>query len=296
MSALNSALKAHLEGSATTTCNCWALTRRDGVVLGFTDHDGPLNFEGIDFLADAGLSALALQQTTGLSVDNTEALGALNSAAIREEDIEAGRYDGAEIRAWLVNWADVAQRQLQFRGSIGELRRRDGAFEAELRGLTEALNTPLGKVYQKPCGAVLGDASCAFGLGTVGYFELRVVEVVENRQVFRFTTLDVVPEGWFKHGRMAMLDGAAAGLIGLIKRDKIEGAERVIELWQPLRAEVLPGNQLRLEAGCDKRMETCKVKFNNLLNFQGFPDIPGDDWSISTPRRNGNLSGKSRRS
>ena len=103
MSALNPELKTHLEGAATTTCNCWALTRRDGVVLGFTDHDWPLNFEGIDFLADAGLSALALQQTTGLSVDNTEALGALNSAAIREEDIEAGRYDGAEIRAWLVN-------------------------------------------------------------------------------------------------------------------------------------------------------------------------------------------------
>ena len=296
MSVLDPDLKAHLESGVTTTCNCWALTRRDGVILGFTDHDGPLDFDGITFKADAGLSALALQQTTGLSVDNTEALGALSSAAIREEDIEAGRYDGAEIRAWLVNWADVSQRQLQFRGTIGELRRRDGAFEAELRGLTETLNTPVGKVYQKPCGAVLGDAACAFDLGTVGYFELRVVEAVERRQIFRFSTLPGIPEHWFRHGRLAILDGAAQGLIGLIKRDVIEGTERVIELWQPLRAEVVPGNQLRLEAGCDKRMETCRVKFNNLLNYQGFPDIPGDDWSIATPRRNGNLSGKSRRS
>ena len=75
-----------------------------------------------------------MQQSTGLSVDNTEALGALSDAAIREADIEAGRYDGAEVRAWLVNWADVSARQLQFRGSIGELRRAGGAFEAELRG------------------------------------------------------------------------------------------------------------------------------------------------------------------
>ncbi len=296
MSTLSPELKAHLASGATSTCNCWALTRRDGVLLGFTDHDGPLSFDGIEFQADAGLSALALQQTTGLSVDNTEALGALNSTAIKEEDIEAGRYDGAEIRAWLVNWADVTQRQLKFRGTIGELRRRDGTFEAELRGLTDALNMPIGNVYQKPCGAVLGDNACAFNLGTTGYFELRVVEAVENRQAFRFTTLDGIPEGWFKHGRMVLLDGPAAGLIGLIKRDKIDGAERLIELWQPLRADVSPGNQLRLEAGCDKRMETCRLKFNNLLNYQGFPDIPGDDWSISTPRRNGNLSGKSRRS
>ena len=295
MSALDPALKAHLETGVTTTCNCWALTRKDGIVLGFTDHDGPLNFDGIEFKADAGLSALALQQTTGLSVDNTEALGALSSASIREEDIEAGRYDGAEIRAWLVNWADVSQRQLQFRGTIGELRRKDGAFEAELRGLTEALNTPVGRVFQRPCSAVLGDGSCRFDLGTVGYFELRVVETVEDRQIFRFTTLGNVPDGWFRHGRMILLDGAAQGLVGLIKRDVLQGAERVVELWQPVRAPVVPGNQLRLEAGCDKRMRTCRNKFDNFVNFQGFPDIPGDDWSISTPRKSGNLTGGSRR-
>lgn len=295
MSDLHPGLKAHLETGVTTTCNCWALTRSDGVVLGFTDHDGPLSFEGIDFSADSGLSAVALQQTTGLSVDNTEAMGALSSMAIREEDIEAGRFDGAEVRAWLVNWANVDERQMQFRGSIGELRRKDGSFEAELRGLTEALNTPTGKVYQAPCGAVLGDGGCRFDLSTPGYFELRVVEEVDDRKVFRFTTLAGIPDGWFKHGRMVMLDGAGQGLTGLIKRDAVEGAERVIELWQPIRADVAPGNQLRLEAGCDKRMQTCRTKFNNFLNFQGFPDIPGDDWTIATPRKTGNLSGGSRR-
>ncbi len=151
MSGLHEGLKAHLETGVTTTCRCWAVTRSDGVTLGFTDHDCGLAFEGIAFKADTGLSALALQQSTGLSVDNTEALGALSDAAIREADIEAGRYDGAEVRAWLVNWADVDQRQLQFRGSIGELRRAGGAFEAELRGLTDVLNRPVGRVYQKPC-------------------------------------------------------------------------------------------------------------------------------------------------
>jgi len=52
---------------------------------------------------------------------------------------------------------------------------------------------------------------------------------------------------------------------------------------------------VRLEAGCDKRMGTCQLKFNNLLNFQGFPDIPGDDWSITDPSRVARLDGGSRR-
>ncbi len=46
--------------------------------------------KGVTFRADTGLTALALAQSTGLSVDNTEALGALTDAAVREDEIEAG--------------------------------------------------------------------------------------------------------------------------------------------------------------------------------------------------------------
>ncbi|WP_297774710.1 DUF2163 domain-containing protein [uncultured Roseovarius sp.] len=290
-----SGLLAHLGTGVTTTCRCWALTRRDGVVMGFTDHDRALEFEGVRFRPDTGLSALALQQTTGLSVDNTEALGALSDAAIREADIEAGRYDGAELRAWLVNWQDVTARALIFRGTIGELRRAGGAFEAELRGLTDALNVPLGRVYQKSCSAVLGDRDCAFDLDTPGYVEERPAEVVEENRVFRFGEMGGFSGDWFRHGVIRVLSGAATGLIGLIKRDRMEGADRVIELWHPLGATVVQGDALRIEAGCDKRMETCQFKFDNLLNFQGFPDIPGDDWTITDPTKSPALDGGSRR-
>lgn len=295
MSGLNEALAAHLQTGITTTCRAWALERMDGVVMGFTDHDGPLSFDGLTFRADTGLSALALQQTTGLAVDNTEALGALSDASICEADIEAGRYDGAEIRAWLVNWQDVRQRHLQFRGTIGELRRSGGAFEAELRGLTEALNRPLGRVYQKPCSAVLGDRACGFDVDTPGYSKKLTPVEITDRRIFRFAPFGGFDDGWFQHGRLRVLGGAAEGLGGMIKRDAMDGAERVIELWHPLRAEIAVRDVLRLEAGCDKRAVTCRMKFQNFYNFQGFPDIPGDDWSITDPSRAGSLNGGSRR-
>lgn len=295
MSGLNAALHAHLQTGITSTCRAWALERKDGTIMGFTDHDGALTFDGITFRADTGLSALAIQQSTGLSVDNTEAIGALSDVSIREEDIEAGRYDGAEIRAWLVNWQDVRQRHLQFRGTIGELRRSGGAFEAELRGLTEALNRPLGRIYQKPCSAVLGDNACQFQMNTPGYSkELTAVEIIDRR-VFRIAEFGGFDSGWFQHGRLIVKSGAALGLSGLIKRDYIEGAERVIDLWHPLRADVRVDDLLRLEAGCDKRAVTCRLKFQNFYNFQGFPDIPGDDWSITDPSRSSGLNGESRR-
>lgn len=92
--ALHVGLAAHLATGLTTVCRCWAITRRDGQVLGFTDHDRDLSFEGILFRADTGLTAGVLLQTSGLAVDNAEAVGALTDAAIREEDITAGRFDG----------------------------------------------------------------------------------------------------------------------------------------------------------------------------------------------------------
>ena len=295
MAGLDADFAAHLAGGLTTLCHCWQVTRTDGVVLAFTDHDRPLAFDGVTFRADTGLSARALAQTSGLSVDNTEALGALSDAAIREDEIEQGRFDGAEVTAWLVNWADPAQRTVQFRGSIGEMQRSGGAFRAELRGLTEPLNQPMGRVYQKPCSAVLGDSDCGFDLTTAGYRAERAVEAVTEAQEFRWGNLTGFDDGWFTGGRLDVLDGPAQGLWGMVKRDVFEGGTRVIELWQPIRGRVSQGTQVRLTAGCDKRMETCRLKFNNLLNFQGFPDLPGEDWMMAVPRSDGANTGGSRR-
>ncbi|MDA7424664.1 DUF2163 domain-containing protein [Thalassococcus lentus] len=289
------ALHEHLAGGIGQVARCWAVRRKDGVQMGFTDHDRNLTFAGITFRADTGLSARALQQATGLSVDNTEAMGALSDAAIREEDIAAGRYDEAEVTAWLVHWADVSARRIMFRGQIGELRRGAGAFHAELRGLTEALNRPVGRVFQKPCSAVLADATCRFDLDTPGYVYEGGAAQVEDQRRFIFAGIGSFEPGWFQRGRLEILDGEAAGLSGAIKRDRIEGADRVVELWEPIRASMNPGVLVRLEAGCDKRFETCRLKFNNGINFQGFPDIPEEDWMFVHATQAKNKTGGSRR-
>lgn len=290
------ALYDHLQDGVGSVCRAWAITRSDGMQFGFTDHDRDLSFDGFLFKADTGLSAKALQQATGLSVDNTEAMGALSDAAIREEDIAAGRFDGAEVVAWLVNWNTPEARRLMFRGSIGELRRSSGAFHAELRGLTEALGQPVGRVYQKPCTAVLGDADCGFDPSAAGYHaEGAVVEVAENR-VFSLSGLRSFAPKWFQRGKLDILTGAAAGLSGAIKRDHYASETlRSFEIWEPLRAMPQVGDVIRITAGCDKRMKTCQLKFDNLLNFRGFPDVPEDDWVTVHPTQAKRSGGGSRR-
>lgn len=278
------ALKGHLAGGVTTLARCFAVARKDGAVLGFTDHDRDLGFEGITFRAGSGLTAKAVQQSTGLAVDNTEAFGALTSDAITEADILSGRYDGAEVKGWIVNWEDVSVRALQFRGTMGEVVRKGGGFNAELRGLAEGLNRSQRQIYHARCSAVLGDRRCRFDLSAPGYAEERAVEAVEGAQVFRFAGFAGYDDRWFEKGRLEVLTGAAAGLVGAVKNDRLRNDDmREVELWQALGVAPAPGDLVRIEAGCDKRSDTCRLKFANYENFRGFPDIPGEDWLMSYP-------------
>lgn len=273
--------------SETTLARAWAITRKDGLVLGFTDHDSALVFEGIRFRPDSGLTARAIVQASGLSVDNSEAEGALSDDAITEVDLMAGLWDGAELRIWDVDWQSPGARRLQFRGSLGEVSRSGGAFRAELRGLSEPLNQARGRRYHPRCSALLGDGQCRADLSRAR----RRVEAVVSDLIgaeggaFDLTVTASLPGRWFERGTVEVLSGPAKGLQGWIKNDRpLPGGVRRIDLWAALG--ILPeiGDRLRLTAGCDKHARTCRLKFDNFLNFRGFPHLPTEDWLMSPDR------------
>ncbi len=281
-----STLDAHLKTGSTTVCRAWRVRRKDGVVLGFADHDEDLTFEGVMFAARTGLTARALEQSTGMAVDNSEAFGALSDAAINEEDIQAGRYDDAEVTIFMVNWADVEQRDILFRGTFGEITRKGGAFSVELRGLAERLNIPTGKVYHPDCNASLGDDRCGIDLLVMDRTVNATLLHIDQGRVLIVPPYPHLPDGWFAHGLAMLTSGTGHDQVRFIRRDHEQDGGRVIELWQPFGLFPAPGDTLRLTAGCDKSASACKAKFGNFLNFRGFPHVPGDDWLRSNPARN----------
>jgi uncharacterized phage protein (TIGR02218 family) len=287
------ALLAHIKSGVTSLCRCWLLTRTNGVQMGFTDHDAPLNFDGIMFEPATGMDAAALQSSTGLSVDNSQAVGALSSAGLTDDDIEQGLYDGAEIVQYLVNWQDVAQRVLMFRGSMGEIKRGSGAFEAELRSLSEGLNQPIGRAYLRQCDAQLGDARCGIDVSGVAFTGEAELTFFVGQRVLHMKGLDGYDDGWFLQGQVVFVTGENAGAIRIIKVDQTKGLRRVLEVWEDLRHPIAVGDIVRVTAGCDKIKDTCINKFSNLLNFRGFPQMPGDDWALSYPVRDGQNDGGS---
>lgn len=230
------------------------------------------------------MSARAFDQSTGLSVDNSEALGVLSDAGVREPDILAGKFDGALVEALLVNWEAPSQRIMLFRGVMGEIERAGGSFKAELRGLTEALNQPQGQVYQSPCAAILGDGACRVDISGRRYSREADITGIFGTLVELTSSFHDLFDGWFDHGQLIVIAGAGAGATQIVKADRVGAATRSIELWDALPQEIVSGDRVRLVAGCDKRIETCRGKFANVINFRGFPHLPGDDWLLAYPR------------
>lgn len=164
MKELPTGMAEHLATGATTLCWCWRLTRRDGVILGFTDHDRDIVFDGTTFEAAAGFDASEIKDAIGLSVDNLQVSGAISSGRLEEADLAAGLYDDARIEIFRASWHEPSQHLLMRSGSIGEVRRNGTAFSAEIRGLAHYLQQPKGRLFQYGCDADVGDKRCGVSL------------------------------------------------------------------------------------------------------------------------------------
>lgn len=273
----------------TNIAKAWLISRADGLVLGFTDHDQEMQFDGVRFRPDSGMTARAVAQASGLSVDNSEAEGALSADAITGADLMAGRWDGAGLRMWEVDWRDVSNRRLVFRGSLGEVSHSAGRFRAELRGLSEPLAAPAGRVFHPRCSARLGDSLCGLRVSDPALSGEFVVAQVEGGRNLRFAGAGGFEPGWFARGVLRVLTGAAKGLEVAIKGDiAVSSGGREVELWHSPAVNLQPGNRVLLIAGCDKRAGTCRLKFGNFMNFRGFPHMPKEDWLLTPKAGSGN--------
>ncbi len=281
MKTVSSTLAGHLAGPVTTLCWCWKVTRADGVVLGFTDHDRPLVFGGVAYEAASGFAASEIASGLGLSVDNLDVEGALASGAITEADIAAGRYDGARVELWRVNWTDADQRVQTFKGTIGEVTRGELAFTAELRSLAHTLDQTVGRTYQRTCDAVVGDNRCGVGLDAAAFRGTATVTAVADNRVITTAGLGGHDAGWFTGGRLTWTSGPNNGLSAEV-RTHVKGEETAtIELWLPAALTIGAGDAFTVTAGCDKTLGTCRAKFDNVPNFRGFPHMPGTDRAFS---------------
>jgi uncharacterized phage protein (TIGR02218 family) len=262
-----------LEAELATVALCWRIERRDGVAIGLTAHDRDLVIDGLVHRAAPGMVPSAIRREVGLGADTMEVAGALDSGAIDERDLLAGRWDGARVRLFAVDWtggeASFPDRVELGEGTIGAVEMADGRFSAELTGPGAGLDRPAVEDTSPECRAALGDRRCRVAMATRRRFA-RVVSA--DGATLVLDRVEPVADA-YGGGRLHWFGGANSGLESAVARS----AGAVVSLRTPPMFAVAAGALVELVEGCDKSLATCAGRFGNAANFRGEPHLPGID-------------------
>jgi uncharacterized phage protein (TIGR02218 family) len=275
---ISSALAQHLASEVTTLATCWKITRRDGVVRGFTDHVRDLEVDGVTYRAASGYTRTAIRSSADLAVDNLDVESVFADDGITEEDLRAGRYDFAEVRMFLVDYKDLGEGILKLRrGWLGEVSVRDGMYVAELRGMTQKLQMTVGELFTPDCAADLGDARC--GVDLTALEESSMIDAAIGATAVETTLAQVT--GWYDGGELTWTGGANAGQTVAVR--SWDAGSTTLSLFLPALYPIQAGDAFTIRPGCDKTFATCQAKFDNAVNFRGFPHVPGNDQVLRYP-------------
>ena len=286
------ALLAHLGLEVTTLAVCWRLDRKDGQSFFYTDHDADIVFEGDTYASETGFTRSAVELSLDMAVGTSDVVGFFKTDQITENDVLAGKLDDAEIRMFVVNWADPTMGRVRMlRGWLGVISRQDGAFTCEIRSLTQLLQNNVANLCTGRCRSDFGDAGGGTGGGCRFTVPMTATSVgaVTDRKTFGHGggggagaggTLD---GGYFALGTVTFTSGANAGISRPIDTD--DGG--VLSLFLAAPFDVAPGDGIELRPGCDKTLEVCRDNWNNLVNFRGEPYVPGSDVLFKIQRARG---------
>jgi uncharacterized phage protein (TIGR02218 family) len=277
-------VQTHLNSDYQTLAFCVKLTRADTTVMGFTSHDKDLTFGSVTYEAASALDASAVRSSIGTgSTDNFEMMGLLQSDKIDAEDLRNGLYDGAEVIGSLVNWASVGDGAVVLlKGHIGNITIKDEIFTCEFRSLSQAYNNQIVEVTTPLCRvAKLGDARCGITLAT--YQNDETIETVTDSHTVKFSDGTVVAAGYYTYGRVIWLTGDNAGFVTAIKEHTLSSGN-ALSFQEAPPYTVQAGDTATLEAGCDRRIETCAARFSNAVNFRGEPYLPGNSTVMTSAR------------
>ena len=273
--------------------------RTDLVVLYFTDHSSALiRSDGNTYTPAGAPEATAQRKQAGLEAQGRDMRGAITSAAITTDDLRAGRYRGALVYEYLVDWlyphlGDIATNVYEI---VSTEHDREG-WEAEIDGLGRHLANEVGLVYTKQCRHKLGDSGCTVDLESLGSYGIGVasLDADEPRRIFRVSSfpLAALGTGYFDLGELRWIQGANEDLEVEVRTFTfISGSTVEFELHLPMPFDIsatFPGDQFNVFPGCNKLSGAvgatghCKNKFSNMVNFGGQPFIPGPDRALWTP-------------
>jgi uncharacterized phage protein (TIGR02218 family) len=264
-------MTGHLSGTAHTRCNMLLLDLRDGTSIGITDHDKPLDYDIGDGVVtyDPGTGILRSDVSLSASLDanNYEVTGPLGDL-VTPEAINGGRFNRAVARLFQVNWKSLGAGAIKIMaGSVSGVRVEGGSFILEIRDDFDRFNQTVGRLLTPYCE---GDhATCCVQIAPE-----TATTITSAADAMTFDIADTLDPADHVNGRLWFTTGDLAGTLP-VEIFSIVG--NTVTLFAPLADTPGVGDALTVKEGCDRTRTMCATRFNNVIEFRGFPEIPGTD-------------------
>ena len=254
----------------STWTTCLRITRTDGQVIGLTELDRDLVVNSKTYISASGYTPSNYSSTSTMSTNYADIEGLLGLAGVTRNQIRAGLYDFAEVELFVYDYVDGQIVKSLAIGNWGEATLFDNRYVAEFRSLSQRLQKTIGRLYTAHCTAQFGDDRCKKDVS--GFSTTGTVTHVSSRVVIRDST-KATTAGYWNSALITFISGSNAGREVEVSSSLSDGT---FNLFLPVAFPAQIGDAFTLRRGCDKRYETCRDVYNNLINFRGFPHVPGN--------------------
>lgn len=144
-----------------TLCTLFRVTRNDGVVLRWTDHDRTITVEGEVYTAALLGSLSAERREPDLRASNQEAVGVIDGTTLQIPDLLGNKYRGAKVEMSVVDWRRPWVWHYRATKRVKMMTYDGSRWTALLEGLTQQLQAPVGGrftgMHSQTCTYTLGD-------------------------------------------------------------------------------------------------------------------------------------------
>jgi uncharacterized phage protein (TIGR02218 family) len=241
------------------------------------------------FLPFQAPAASAITNDVSLAVSNTKYNSFFNIDGVKTSDIKAGRFENAEVYFYICNPSDATTVWFVQSGYIGGFAEQGGdTFSMDFRSIAQLLQQNVGKTVTENCPYKLGDLRCTVTPLTATAI-IQEVDFTGLRRFFRIAQDNYVALTFgfsdiWRNGLVEVTNTDSPNYnvqIEVVRSDYLgagvgAGNNFQITCLRSFPFDLQEGDTVRLLEGCGNTVTACQAR-GNILNFGGFPFLPGND-------------------
>lgn len=253
---------------------CLRIVCTNGTIFRLTNYARDLTMSNGDvYSSGAGYDFTGYTAEANLSPALVDIEGIIGQAGLTYDVVASGVLDNARAYLFATTWNNPVVDYEPITASIlGKTTIADGRYRIEEMALIDVLNQSVGDTYTAQCPKKFGGqefAGCKIDL-TALKVTGTITSVTNNRIVTDSARLEAAD--YFAGGTIAWTSGQNVGLRA--SEIKAFGAGGVVEIYETFYYMPQVGDTYEMYPGCRKRLQDCRDKWNNVINFGGFSNIP----------------------